>query len=104
MTAARRAATAKKRPTVAAYWRQATRRRHGFRAVLPDRSEQPSEIKEEKDCDVVVVGYGLAGSAAAKAAAEEGAKVIVVEKAGGRELLRSSMAGDFGVVGSIRKT
>lgn len=60
----------------------------------------PSEIKEEKDCDVVVVGYGLAGSAAAKAAAEEGAEVIVVEKQAEENYSVVSMAGDFGVVGS----
>ena len=60
----------------------------------------PSEVKEEKDCDVVVVGYGLAGSAAAKAAAEEGAKVIVIEKQAKNNYSVVSMAGDFGVVGS----
>ena len=60
----------------------------------------PSEVKEEKDCDVVVVGYGLAGSAAAKAAAEEGAKVIVIEKQAENNYSVVSMAGDFGVVGS----
>lgn len=60
----------------------------------------PSEVKEEKDCDVVVVGYGLAGSAAAKAAAEEGAKVIVIEKQAEENYSVVSMAGDFGVVGS----
>ena len=60
----------------------------------------PSEVKEEKDCDVVVVGYGLAGSAAAKAAAEEGAKAIVIEKQNESTYSVVSMAGDFGVVGS----
>ena len=59
----------------------------------------PSEIKEEKDCDVVVVGYGLARSAAAKAAAEEGAKVIVIEKQPESSYSVVSMAGDFGVGG-----
>lgn len=62
--------------------------------------EVPTDIKEEKDCDVVVVGYGLAGSAAAKAAAEEGAKVIVIEKQDESNYSVVSMAGDFGVVGS----
>ncbi|MEQ3361425.1 FAD-dependent oxidoreductase [Raoultibacter massiliensis] len=58
----------------------------------------PTDIKETKDCDVLVIGLGLSGCAAAKAAAEEGAKVIAVEKAA--ELSAVSMAGDFGVVGS----
>ena len=35
------------------------------------------------DCDVVVVGFGAAGSTAAFAAAESGAEVAVVERAGG---------------------
>ena len=58
----------------------------------------PTDIKETKDCDVLVIGLGLSGVAAAKAAAEEGAKVIGVEKAA--QLTAVSMAGDFGVVGS----
>lgn len=58
----------------------------------------PTDIKETKDCDVLVIGLGLSGCAAAKAAAEEGAKVIAIEKAA--ELSAVSMAGDFGVVGS----
>ncbi len=39
-----------------------------------------TDIKETKDADVVIVGCGIAGMAAARAAAEEGARVIVVEK------------------------
>ena len=35
------------------------------------------------DCDVAVIGAGIAGCAAAQSAAEAGAKVVVVEKAGG---------------------
>lgn len=62
--------------------------------------EVPAEVAEEKDCDVVIVGYGLAGSAAAKAAAEEGAKVIVIEKQDESNFTVVSMAGDFGVVDS----
>lgn len=58
----------------------------------------PTDIKETKDCDVLVVGLGLAGCAAAKAASEEGAKVIGIDKA--VELTAVSMAGDFGVIGS----
>lgn len=60
--------------------------------------EPPAEVAETKDCDVLVIGLGLAGCAAAKAAAEEGASVIAIEKA--PELSVVSMAGDFGVVGS----
>ncbi|MDO5293532.1 MAG: FAD-dependent oxidoreductase [bacterium] len=37
-------------------------------------------VKEELTCDVVVVGAGAAGSAAALSAAENGAKVIIIEK------------------------
>lgn len=58
----------------------------------------PTDIAETKDCDVLVIGLGLSGCAAAKAAAEEGASVIGVEKAA--VLSAVSMAGDFGVVGS----
>ena len=59
---------------------------------------EPESVAETKDCDVLVIGLGLSGCAAAKAAAEEGAKVIAVEKS--PELAAVSMAGDFGVVGS----
>ena len=38
------------------------------------------KVDEVKDCDVVIVGAGLAGICAARAAAEEGAKVIMIEK------------------------
>lgn len=58
----------------------------------------PTDIKETKDCDVLVIGLGLSGVAATKAAAEDGAKVIAIEKADA--LTAVSMAGDFGVVGS----
>lgn len=58
----------------------------------------PTDIKETKDCDVLVIGLGLAGCAAAKAATDEGAKVIGIDKAA--ELTAVSMAGDFGVIGS----
>lgn len=40
-----------------------------------------SEATEEYDCDVVVVGAGAAGSTAAWSASENGAKVVVMEKA-----------------------
>ena len=62
--------------------------------------EVPTDIKEEKDCDVLVIGMGLAGTAAAKEAAEAGKKVIVLEKQPEDSYSVISMAGDFGVVGS----
>ncbi|MBB5336302.1 FAD-dependent oxidoreductase [Pectinatus brassicae] len=46
----------------------------------PDIPE--SKINETKTADVVIVGAGVAGLAAARAASENGASVIVVEKAG----------------------
>lgn len=58
----------------------------------------PSDIQETKDCDVLVIGLGLSGVAAVKAASEEGASVIGIDKA--EALTAVSMAGDFGVVGS----
>ena len=60
----------------------------------------PTDVKEEKDCDVLVIGMGLAGTAAAKEAAEAGKKVIVLEKQPEDSYSVISMAGDFGVVGS----
>ncbi len=41
------------------------------------------EVEEELDCDVAVVGLGVSGVAAYRAAAEAGASVIGVEKASG---------------------
>lgn len=41
-----------------------------------------SKIKETKEADVVIVGAGVAGLFAARAASEKGASVILVEKAG----------------------
>ncbi|GHU99143.1 FAD-binding dehydrogenase [Spirochaetia bacterium] len=58
----------------------------------------PRTVKNELDCDVLVIGYGLAGVAAAREAAENGARVIAVEKQ--TSLQGVTMAGDFGVVGS----
>ena len=60
--------------------------------------EVPAEVAETLETDVLVIGLGLSGCAAAKAAAEQGAKVIAVEKS--PELAAVSMAGDFGVIGS----
>lgn len=52
---------------------------------LPDFMKPPadipaSQIKAEEDADVVIVGAGMSGLCAAISAAEEGAKVIVLEK------------------------
>lgn len=41
-----------------------------------------SEIEETVDCDIVIVGAGIAGLPAAMLAAEQGANVHIVEKAG----------------------
>lgn len=60
----------------------------------------PTDVKEEKDCDVLVIGMGIAGTAAAKEAAEAGKKVIMLEKQPEDSYSVISMAGDFGVVGS----
>ncbi|MGN1405128.1 MAG: FAD-binding protein [Erysipelotrichaceae bacterium] len=40
-----------------------------------------SNVKETIETDVLVIGLGLAGVAAARSAAEEGAKVVAIEKA-----------------------
>lgn len=39
-----------------------------------------ADITTTKDADVVIVGCGIAGMAAARAATDEGAKVVVIEK------------------------
>ncbi len=44
-----------------------------------------SEITEVMDAEVVVVGAGIAGVSAARSAAEQGAKVILIEKAEGTQ-------------------
>ncbi len=58
----------------------------------------PENVAEEKDCDVLVIGLGLAGTAAARAAAEAGAKVIGIEKQENVGVV--AQAGGFGAVGS----
>jgi hypothetical protein len=60
--------------------------------------EPPKEVAEELNCDVLVIGLGLAGVAAARQAVEDGASVIGIDKQA--ELSWVTMAGDFGVVGS----
>ncbi|MEE8716626.1 MAG: FAD-binding protein [Coriobacteriales bacterium] len=56
-----------------------------FGLEYPWAAEPPEitsdQIEEELDCDVAVVGLGVAGVAAFRAAAEAGAKVIGIEKA-----------------------
>ena len=45
-----------------------------------DRDIAASDIASTEDCDIVVVGAGIAGLMASLKAAEEGAKVICIEK------------------------
>lgn len=48
-----------------------------------ESSPEPiTDISEERDFDVVVVGAGVAGMAAAEAAARSGARVVVIERSG----------------------
>ncbi len=60
----------------------------------------PTDVVDEQDCDVLVIGMGLAGTAAFKAAAETGVKTIAIEKQPEESYSVIYMAGDFGVVGS----
>ncbi|MBX9034536.1 FAD-dependent oxidoreductase [Gordonibacter massiliensis (ex Traore et al. 2017)] len=53
-----------------------------------------ADVKETVEADVVVVGCGLAGVAAARAAGEEGAQVVVFEKAEGPQC----RSGEFAVI------
>ncbi|HHV34024.1 MAG TPA: FAD-dependent oxidoreductase [Syntrophomonadaceae bacterium] len=62
----------------------------------PPKEIAASEIKETVEADVVVVGAGLSGLSAAVRAAEEGAKVAVIEK--GKTW--TGRGGHFGVVES----
>lgn len=58
----------------------------------------PTDVKETKDCDVLVIGLGISGCCAARAASEAGAKVIGVDKQAQIGVI--GMAGDFGIYGS----
>ena len=64
------------------------------------KPEVPADVVDEQDCDVLVIGMGLAGTAAFKAAAETGVKTIALEKQPEDTYSVIYMAGDFGVVGS----
>jgi hypothetical protein len=57
-----------------------------------------SSVTQTLDCDVCVVGLGLAGVCATRAASEEGAQVIGIEK--GTDL--GFRSGEFGTFGSER--
>lgn len=72
----------------------ATNREPSFMTPPP----APTDVKETKDCDVLVIGLGLSGCCAARAASEAGAKVIGVEKQAQIGVI--GMAGDFGIYGS----
>lgn len=52
----------------------------GWSWQTPPADIAKSEITQTIECDVLVVGSGLAGCAAALAAAEKGAKTIIIEK------------------------
>ncbi|WP_270295582.1 FAD-binding protein, partial [Eggerthella sinensis] len=58
----------------------------------------PTDVRDAKECDVLVIGLGLSGCCAARAAAEGGAKVIGIEKQAQIGVI--GMAGDFGIYGS----
>ena len=58
----------------------------------------PTDVQDAKECDVLVIGLGLSGCCAARAAAEGGAKVIGIEKQAQIGVI--GMAGDFGIYGS----
>lgn len=68
----------------------------GRPAWLPEEPADPADIEEELAADVVIVGCGTAGTCAARAAAEEGASVIVLEKAATPAQCRS---GQWAVIG-----
>ena len=63
---------------------------------LPQEPADPTNIEEELDADVVIIGCGTAGTCAARAAAEAGASVIVVEKTDSPAVARS---GQWAVIG-----
>ena len=50
--------------------------------IAPDPIAE-EQISDEEDCDVLVIGAGLAGTCATMAALEEGVKVITIDKTNG---------------------
>lgn len=58
----------------------------------------PTDVSETKECDVLVLGLGLSGVSASRAASEAGAKVIGIEKQA--QLGTIGLSGDFGIYGS----
>lgn len=58
----------------------------------------PEAVVQEYDCDVLVIGTGMAGTPAVLAAAELGAKVIGIDKGTGIGFVPGT--GDYGVIGS----
>jgi len=53
-----------------------------------------ADVEEEVECDVIVVGLGVAGVAAARAASEKGAKVVAFEKGSGPQC----RSGEYAVI------
>ena len=58
-----------------------------------DKPEMPTEFVETVDADIVVVGAGNGGLVAATTAAQNGAKVVVLEKAGAIAAAREAIGG-----------
>jgi hypothetical protein len=61
----------------------------GVEPVIAD-----ADVETEIEADVIVIGCGLAGTAAARSASEEGATVIVFEKASGPQC----RSGDYAII------
>lgn len=70
--------------------------KRGWR-IAPEPVKE-SEITDSKEADVVIVGLGQSGLACARAATENGASVIVIEKM--EEASHSWTGGDFGHINS----
>ena len=73
-------------------------------ANVPSFMNPPAAVAEEElsetiEADVLVVGAGIAGMCAARAAAEEGARVIVVEKAA-HPMCRGNFGKQIGAIDS----
>lgn len=58
----------------------------------------PQNIQETRECEVLVLGLGISGIMASRAAAEAGVSVIGVEKQAQPGVI--SLSGDFGIYGS----